>query len=253
MQNIKLADFSHPAFAPYRVLLGTLADLNTCAFNRLSERLDLRHANGRVLRFSPSSKPCSAAAYEAGIAASGCVPTRENNMHDFLNALVWLQFPQLKSAINLAHCRMLAHATVTQRGRLRDQLTLLDESGVLVASPHANLFDLLHKHEWETLFWTERHMVESGMTFIVVGHGLLEKCLRPFAGMTGKCLLLESAETALPGLDNLAAQCVSHADSLELKPLPVLGIPGWDENSAPEYYRNTDVFRPLQKRPQTVS
>jgi hypothetical protein len=51
---------------------------------------------------------------------------------------------------------------------------------------------------------------------------------------------LDDAETAavaaLAGLDN----------PRQLPPLPVLGIPGWDDNASVAYYRNTEIFRPLQ-------
>lgn len=214
------------------------------SLNTLAERLGLRHDNGNPIHFESGDMPGHAAEYEQRIFRSGRIPTRENNPHDFLNALVWLRFPKLKSALNIRHCKMLEHPDERkQRGKVRDQLTLLDESGVLVASPMQDMLNLLQEKRWVELFWQAREEVAAHMTFIVVGHGLLEKCMQPFASMTGKCLLMETRETLPEKLDSLAAGEIEHASMLTLPPLPVLGIPGWDDNNNIRYYQNTQVFR----------
>jgi hypothetical protein len=244
--------YSHPAFSPYQELLAVLAgDTSPDALNRLAARLDRRHTcHASTLRFDNSGS-ASAAEYETGIAASGVVPTREHNLHDFLNALVWLRFPRLKSALNLRHCQAVAHQPEEhkQRGRLRDQLTLLDESGLLAVSSRPELLELLRRKCWEELFWKARAEVMAHMRFIVVGHGLLEKCLAPFPGMTAKCLLLHTAESRLEAIDELAAATIREAETLDLPPLPVQGVPGWDTNDFQAYYQNTEVFRPARTRP----
>ena len=240
--------YSHPAFAPYRELLTALnGDTSLSALNALAAAMDIRHG-GKPLRFTASNGPLSAAGYETAIGTRGQVPTRENNPHDFLNALVWLRFPQLKSALNLRHCQALAlHPDEgKQRGRLRDQLTLLDESGLLVSSAKPELLERLREKCWVELFWEARAEVIEHMQFIVVGHGLLDKCLTPFPAMTGKCLFLHTAENSLAALDALAAGTVCDAEALELPPLPIQGVPGWDSNDEPAYYRNADIFRPKQ-------
>lgn len=243
-------NFAHPAFDPYRELLDAL-DGNTGpdASNALAASLDVHH-DGKALRFAAAGGPLSAAAYETGIAASGIVPTRADDPHDFLNALVWLRFPRLKSAINLWHCRTLElkPGERKQRGALRDQLTLLDESGLLVVSSKPALLELLRGKRWVELFWTARADVVQHMRFIVIGHGLLEKCMAPFPGMTAKCLFLPTQETRPDALDEVAAAAVRNAEILELPPLPVQGIPGWDGNESEIYYRNTAIFRPLRTR-----
>ena len=240
---------SHPVFAPYRDLLAELdGEAGPEALNDLAAHLNIRHANHATpLRFAGYTSP-SAADYEKGIAASGTVPTRENNLHDFLNALVWLRFPQLKSALNLRHCQALAlqAGEHKQRGRLRDQLTLLDESGMLVISSEPELLELLRGKRWVELFWNRREEVTQDMHFLVVGHGLLEKCLAPFPGMTAKCLCLHTPETSLDAIDGLAAMSIRNAETLELPPLPVQGVPGWDDNGNQAYYENTEVFRPVR-------
>lgn len=237
--------FSHPAFTPYQRLIARLNPQDSIAsLNALAASQNLHHRNGNALCFESGDMPGHAVEYEQGIFSSGRIPTRENNPHDFLNALVWLRFPRLKSALNLRHCERLAHPEEhRQRGKLRNQLTLLDESGVLVASPRQDLLNLLREKRWGELFWQTREEVVSHMTFIVVGHGLLEKCFRPFAGMTGKCLLMETEEATPEKLDSLAADMVEQASMLTLPPLPVLGIPDWDNNRDIRYYQDTRVFR----------
>lgn len=244
-------NFTHPGFAPYRGLIDSLGEApGPDQLNALASGMRLRHGN-RALRFVPASEALSAAGYETGIAASGCVPTRENNPHDLLNALVWLRFPLLKSALNLRHCLALEQQPEErrQRGRLRDHLTLLDESGLLVASSKAELLDLLRDKRWVELFWDARADVLQHMAFAVVGHGLLEKCLAPFPAMTAKCLLLNTTETSLEQLDEQAAAAIHDAETLELPPLPVLGIPGWDKNESRAYYENTQIFRVPARMP----
>ena len=242
--------YGHPAFGSYQDLLAQLGGRTGLdALNDIAAQMNVHHAHtGKPLRFSAVSASSSAAQYEQSIAASGIVPTRENNQHDFLNALVWLRFPRMKSALNLRHCQALAEQPKEhrQRGKLRDQLTLLDESGMLAASPEPDLLELLRGKCWVELFWNKRAKVAQHMRFIVVGHGLLEKLLAPFPGMTAKCLFLHMPEASLDALDNLAALAIRDAESMQLPPLPVQGVPGWDANESPAYYLNTAIFRPAR-------
>ncbi len=242
---------SHPAFTPFYPLLDQIeSPYSIDSLNALAASRNIHHQNGNALSFESGDLPGHAAEYEQGIFSSGRIPTRENNPHDFLNALVWLSFPELKSALNIRHCERLANPEEHRlRGKLRDQLTLLDESGVLVASPRRDLLGLLQEKRWVELFWQARKEVVKHMTFIVVGHGLLEKCIQPFAAMTGKCLLIETGETTPEKLDSLAASEVDQASMLTLPPLPILGIPGWDDNNNIRYYQNTQIFRTDPSQP----
>lgn len=243
-------NFSHPAFAPYRELIRLTADgINPDLLNKVSAQFGICHAyNRKPLRFSSEPKPLSASEYEQTIAETGIVPTREQNLHDYLNALVWLRFPRLKSAINLRHCQMLAQSATERqrRGTLRDRLTLLDESGVLVAASDQGLLNLLQGRQWLELFWHARANVIQGMRFMVVGHGLLEKCLNPFPGMTGKCLLMNTGKISPEMLDMEASAILVNAQALELPPLPLQGIPGWSDNNKLDTYLDTTIFRPAR-------
>ncbi len=218
---------------------------------------------GQSLRFVPQEygKLPFEAQYEPRCYLKGEVPTRENNWHDLLNALVWLTFPKAKAAINARHYRALTEeasaATGSQRGSVRDTNTLLDESGVVVACADPGLAALLQNFQWKELFWHRRADVQSGMGFYLFGHGLYEKTMRPYIGMTGQGLLLpvEQAFFSWPSaqqlahLDDRLADYLSAPDhcrsTRELTPVPLLGIPGWAaENEDAAYYDNIHYFRP---------
>lgn len=243
-------NLDHPAFAPYRSLIDTLelacAIPSLDGLNTQAAALGIRNAGGLPIRFFAPEGRLSARDYETRILQTGQVPTRAGNWHDVLNALVWLRFPHFKATLNAAHGAAIATETDTQRGRRRDALTMLDESGVWVISRDPALSQLLVNRAWHELFWNARPYVETGMRFVVVGHALLEKALAPFASMTGKCLMLH-ADSLDP--DVAEAQAVAALGIIEtprqLSPLPVQGIPGWDEaNSDASFYANPSVFRP---------
>lgn len=199
--------------------------------------------------------------YEPRCYLHGEVMTRAHNWHDLLNALVWLTFPHAKAAINLRHYRALtvssADASGSQRGSVRDMNTLFDESGVVVPYAEDVLADLVRGFRWKELFWWRRAEVQAGMGFYLFGHGLYEKALAPYIGMTGQGLLLPVAreffgwplERRLAHLDSRVADYLNHPehcrDTHELTPVPLLGVPDWwAENAQEGFYDNTDYFRP---------
>jgi hypothetical protein len=244
-------NLQHPAFDPYRTLIESLAlERGFPAVEALSaaaDRLGIVNAHGKPLRFITPDSRLSARDYETRILLCGCVPTRPDNVHDLMNALVWLRFPGFKAALNQRHVAAIAAEPGPQRGRRRDALTVLDESGIWVVSLAAELCSELSGREWEQLFWARRDEVDSHMRFVVVGHALLEKILAPYPSMTGKCLLLESQSLALDNAEAAAVAALAALDNpRQLPPLPVLGIPYWDDNASVAYYRNTEIARPLQ-------
>lgn len=207
------------------------------------------------------------AQYEPRCYLKGEVPTRADNWHDLLNALVWLTFPKAKAAINARHYKALTETAAvpknSQRGAVRDAITLLDESGVIVPYADEELADLLKAFKWKELFWHRREQVERKMGFFIFGHGLYEKALNPYIGMTGQGLLLPvqkdffswTLPQQLTHLDDQLAiylNDLSHCnDTRELSPVPLLGIPGWtDDNKNSNYYDNIDYFRSGRRRMQ---
>ena len=199
--------------------------------------------------------------YESGIYLTGQIPTRVQNWHDFFNALVWQIFPHAKSVLNQLHYQaQLVELSNQDRNRckLRDAATLLDESGVIVVCSQAALIQLIKDFEWKELFWLQRKAVLSSMRFFVFGHGLYEKALSPYTGMTGKAVIFNVPETFfaqdLPAqlcaidvmLELYLLQTLS--SSSDLVPVPLLGYPGWiGDNDNEVYYENKQYFRDRPK------
>ena len=245
-------NFSHPAFAPYHAMIDVL-DLarglpSLDALNALAAECGTAQARDLPLRFVAPAGRLPAREYETRILQTGRVPTRPDTWHDVLNALVWLRFPDFKSALNVAHGEAIAVETDTRRGRRRDAITVLDESGVWVISQDPSLPGLLAARAWQTLFWDRRQDVETRMNYVVVGHALLEKALAPYPSMTGKCLTLIAPSLDPDAAEQLAVSALQEIDSpRQLAPLPVQGIPGWDAaNACAAYYANQEIFRPAQ-------
>jgi Protein of unknown function (DUF3025) len=253
-----------PLFLPLHPILAHLDTANFPTISDLNAQLVTKPINvklGPSLQFVPQeSGPLRfESQYEPRCYLTGEVQTRTHNWHDLLNALVWLTFPKAKAAINKRHFMALNSASEpegSQRGKVRDMATLLDESGVIVFSANPELADKLMAFQWKDLFWQHRSQTESAMGFFIFGHGLYEKCLQPYLGMTGQGLLLNvSAEffdwplsDQLNFLDERIAEYVdnpAHCQSTrELHPVPLLGVPGWSaENNSEEYYDNANYFR----------
>jgi hypothetical protein len=204
------------------------------------------------------------AQYEPRCYLSGEVQTRENNLHDLFNALVWFTFPQSKAVINARHYAALTNPPITlgsQRGSIRDMVTLFDESGLVVACADPVLIDLLCEFRWKELFFQNREKVIGAMGFYLFGHGLYEKARQPYLGFTGQGLVLQveaeffswPIKRRLQYMDERVARYLDQPDHCqntdELHPVPLLGIPGWaTENEQAEYYDNQNYFRAGRKR-----
>ncbi|MDH2915518.1 MAG: DUF3025 domain-containing protein [Gallionella sp.] len=277
------------AFAPLHPAIFDLSGdrfpgLNECNYLLSAHQPTITVHSGQVLRFVEQEygKLPFEAQYEPRCYLKGEVPTREHNWHDLLNALVWLTFPKAKAAINARHFQAFNEVqtddphTHSQRGSVRDAITLLDESGVIVPYADKELAELLQNFQWKELFWQYREQVRSGMGFYLFGHGLYEKAIKPYIGMTGQGLLLPvqkeffawPPEKRLAHLDELLADYLSAAQhcrsTRELSPVPLLGVPGWAaENECAEFYDNTAYFRsgrqsraqrdPLSTAPSSVA
>lgn len=243
------------------------------------EHIDLNNLNdqqkqkivtgsGKKICFVPptSGKQCFEQKYESKVYLTGQIQTRSKNWHDFFNALVWQIFPHAKSALNQLHYQAQLFESlngIKQRSALRDAATLFDESGVIVVSSQKTLTQLLKDFEWKELFWQQRKAVLSSMRFFVFGHGLYEKALNPYVGMTGKGILFHVKEAFFTQdlsnqlhsidlmLEPLLLQTLS--SSADLTPVPLLGYPGWiEDNNIETYYENKNYFRDRYKSDQIL-
>ena len=253
-----------PLFEPLRVIADTMQGTAWPApeaFTALATAHAVVSGGGQPLRFADASgRPAPAAAdYELRIHDAGVVPLRAANWHDFFNALVWLAFPQTKAALNRVHAAELRAGQGGARNRRRDVATLFDESGVLVLGSDRAVLERLRAFEWRRVFWDERETLLRTTRFFIFGHGLYEKALSPYVGMTGHALVLE-VPAAFEGADlsvlvacadGLAAHAlqVNITQPRDLSPLPVLGVPGWwDANRDAGFYDNAAYFRPRRAR-----
>lgn len=215
-------DWAQPWFAPYR-------DVAVPVLARLASGRPVHSALAHE-RFEQAGPRNTG--YEQHIAATGRVPTR-HNAHDLFNGLVWLRSPGFKAALNRAHIAA-PPAPPGRRGPLRDALTLLDESGLLLAVPQP-LRQALREQDWTTLFVTQRALWRQARA-LVVGHALLEKLLAPRPPLCARVLFVADIE---------APQLPATLRPADLPPLPVLGIPGWwAPNAAGDFYADDRVFRP---------
>ncbi len=198
--------------------------------------------------------------YEERIYKTGVISTREKNWHDLFNAYIWCLFPMTKTLLNELHMKELKVQSGKKRTPARDAITHLDESGVIVVSTDPIFFQQLKNHQWQNIFVDRKNEWWSKVSCYVFGHGLYEKALNPFIGFTGKafCILVEAGfftlnkQAQYKKLDELLASQIrknnSLADSTQLSPFPVLGVPGWyDDNNEPEFYENKRYFRPKRK------
>lgn len=189
--------------------------------------------------------------YEQRVAERGLVATRERNWHDLLNALVWCRYPSIKQALNRRQVADIAQMGPRLRSRAQYAMTHFDEAGVIVQLRDPALLALWDEHDWHGLFWRERAAWHDGrITLEVFGHALLEHALTPDKLLVGKALVFVAGAPASPQAvaaccaDAIAAGQLLH-DPLELRPLPLAGIPGWHAGNHEEiFHRTTACYQP---------
>ena len=202
--------------------------------------------------------------YEEIIACDNCVPTRENSWHDLFNALIWIQFPATKALLNTLHMQDIAHHGTHPRTERRNRITHFDECGVVLALEEGDasksnmLLNTLAQHQWQDSFLTHRHEWGTHITPFVFGHANLEMMLSPFIGLTGKWLAVSVPKgfnemnkwEQRQEVDKSLVKRITELDAFNksplLKPIPLLGIPGWYENQDEAFYNNSEYFRPIR-------
>jgi hypothetical protein len=259
-------DWQQPWFAPYREL-GEAVDALRAQGLSLVAALNAQRGEPRVVQqvvqqvvrqvvqqkvvqaphfVEPQAQ--GSEAYEAFIARTASVPTRDNR-HDFFNALVWLRFPALKRRLNALHAAEIARDGISpKRGAVRDALTLFDENGAALSAPPV-LAQALRERRWADLFGAQRGLwSEARLT--LVGHALLEKLVEPRKALTAHVWFAEAG-----GLDDASGAPASLNPATKPDaPLPVLGVPGWwRANEAPGFYADAEVFRPARNLRSTGS
>jgi hypothetical protein len=240
----------HPCWDGYRPLLAALPEGGfpvPAQLNRLLPH-ETRTRAEHAVRFVPAER-LPGVDYERHIYETGEIATR-GNWHDLCNALVWCRLPRFKAALNALHYDHLREQDGGRRGALRDALTLLDESGVIVAGDAPALFAALAARDWRRAFVSLRDDWRR-VRVVVCGHAVLEKFLQPYKALTAHALYLFAplnVEDAT--LDRELATALLREGRLrtpaDLDPLPLMGIPGWWTGGAQDsaFYADQTVFRP---------
>ncbi|MBU0829093.1 MAG: DUF3025 domain-containing protein [Gammaproteobacteria bacterium] len=196
------------------------------------------------VRFVPQAALLLGTAYEQFIFDTRTVPTRDN-LHDFFNGLVWLQFPETKRRLNQLQAQAIAADGVQAvRGPLRDALTVFDENGAVLHAP-PELWAALRARDWQRLFVDLRPLWQLAR-LVVVGHALLEKLVSPRKPMVAHVYQAHFAINMIADLDVWLAHDMEPQRwaGKPFVPLPVLGVPGWwPANEDPAFYADPEVFR----------
>lgn len=240
-------------FNPIVPLANTFADYPQWPLVKEYQQAQSRNiinANQRQITFTDSTTFTTPPRYESIIYETGKVPTRPANWHDFFNALVWMSFPLSKAAINRQHyLAQQQHPGKKQRSPTENFLTLFDENGVIVLCSDPHLKHLLNTQQWLALFWENREAVQQAMRFIIFGHSIYEKALRPYLGMTGSGIIFSVEKSELLQtivfVDQLVATFLNkNVLPTRFTPIPILGVPGWwPANESKSFYENTAYFR----------
>ncbi len=265
---LQQVDGARPWLQPLQGLLARLAaplesvaDLLP-ALNQLASAQGVHNHARLPLEFVPQACLPAGVAYESFIFASGQVPSRDN-LHDLFNALIWLRFPAIKRQLNAMQAACIREAGIGQvRGKLRDAVTLFDESAAIVAvradAAGLALEAALRAHDWQTLLVARRAAFGQDMAVCLFGHALLEKLCQPYKAITAHAWLVSMddaffcapLEEQYAQLDaavaaQLAAGLLAHTRCFT--PLPVLGVPNWWPQQDAAFYADTAVFRPRRK------
>ena len=204
--------------------------------------------------------------YEQHVAELLAVPTRPGHWHDFFNMTVWAHFPKLRWALNSLHVDASVGPKDPRNGRAPAQnlAATFDEAGMLVVSTSQSVLAELRALKFRRVFWERRAELLATTRFWLVGHGMLESLLSPHPALAARSLQLhlpslpaaEHSDQLRFELDSLAAAHIQgwRAVRSVLDPVPLLAIPGYCDNDAPEFYDDPQNlhFEPISRRPASA-
>lgn len=179
--------------------------------------------------------------YESQIYHHKQVPTRLHNWHDFFNNVTWLIWPKLKWALIEANIKEVKNNHL--RTPMQNLLAHFDECGMVICSTEEDVFEDIKAHRWKKLF-LDKNLLTHTHPFIV-GHGLLEKGLNPYIGMTGKAIFMpvEKDFFTLSLKEKITFIDAQPLCLQKLWPFPLLGWPGWYPHQEEVFYDNAQYFR----------
>jgi hypothetical protein len=255
-----LVDWTRPWLAPLLPVAQPILQSTDWrnALNSAATATGLCNHRGLPIRFVPQSELPEDTAYEAFISATGAVPTREN-LHDFLNALVWLACPKIKTQLNAMQSAEISRAGAhhASRGKLRDAATIFDENAALLVVRENEagraLAEALRGHRWQEVFLARRADFGRHCEVWLFGHALMEKLVAPYKAITAHAWPVMASEEVFlmpyqekrAWIDDAGAkQLAKGLATSDFTPLPVLGLPGWWPGQDDAFYEDAAVFRP---------
>ncbi len=251
-RGLAAAPWGGPIHAAWRGLLPACPPegVPLTALDRLARERSLRTGAGRALRFV-AADTVEPAAYEAHIARTGEVPTRvagPGALHDLLNALAWLAWPETKAGLNAVQAAAIERDGIGgRRGAARDAATVFDENAALFLTRDRDFADALRARDWRGLFLDRREAFGARVCVRLFGHALVQKLFAPYKAICAHAWIVPlPADAAAPEVDAwIAARFAQAAPSLgDAHPLPVLGVPGWwPANEDARFYADEAVFR----------
>lgn len=236
--------FAHPVFAGLRDVHDLLVSPEWPSIAALEARLTLP---GKHLVEQDAALLADGLHYEARI-AQGRIAARADNWHDLFNALVWARYPQLKQVLNVQQCRHIASMPPGQRNRAQAALTQFDETGVIVRVRDEDVLAAWDVHDWPALFEPARWQSGDIAIAAIFGHALMEQALLPGRLLVGKCVVVhgEVDDACVDAVTAAIAEGRAVTDPLQLRPLPLAGIPGWHQGQDAAFYADAAYFRPLR-------
>ncbi len=284
----------HPVFKPFNDVLALNHHPQFPSIDQLNDRLnhckqalersdfkkshawtDQEKSIDQHLKFIDQQQIDQDLYYEQQIFLKRQIPTRLNHYHDFLGAWIWMLFPRTKMLFNHWHQEQIDRYGLKNRSRLRDLITLFDESGLILLYRETSLITPLFDYDWKTFFLSQKEQWHKHLIPICFGHGLLEQWLAPHPNITAKALPILISSDQWPNLQNLSNQqnqwqisdffkldqlIYEHFQQDLLKfaeifdrneklpyrtfsPLPMIGIPSYAENQDENFYENPKCFK----------
>lgn len=260
-ENVDKRIFQHPVFHGVTEFLSWAQSEQWPAVEILNQSSEpLLHAyTGKPLVFVKQTPELlnDGKHYEQRIYQSGLISTRENNWHDLFNAMMWLKYPRIKSALNARQWGDIESHGLKTRTPAQCAMTLFDEAGAIVSLP-VEMLECWKQHDWHGLFIEHANDWRAGRARAAVfGHALLDHALVTETLLVAKCIVLDEKTALASGIDSLAdaihAGTVLRANN-ELRTLPLCGIPGWHSASDSAAFVTTAAcFSPLSARKKALA
>lgn len=170
--------FKHPALSQYKHyqdIFEDLSDLPNAA--EIATKCNA-HMKPSGLKFRPQTplrkvkKVSPLRRYLFDVIEEGFIPTRDHNLHDFLNALSWLKYPDLKKDLVFESLQQMKKSSLLNRPSHVDALTRFDEGGLVLLVPKHSLpsaLDIIQSKE----DGLKMDIIRQSR-ILVIGHGLME-------------------------------------------------------------------------------